>query len=189
MRWYSPWLFWSWWQCIIFIEALHNAWFLHTRESSHSMSKVLHSHLQSCIPRWSILSVTFKDDETKSKFLELYRVEAEYVRDYEMNTLSYEFAESDKDPLRGILIERFISKDDYLRHKQSPTFVSFRQKLQRLQDERLVTLKGGSFIESNIGFVWLPRKWSRDEVITCDSTHISIQFVFPRSVQKITIAG
>ena len=101
----------------------------------------------------SVLVVTFKNDQIKSKFLELYRVEAEYVRDHEMNTLSYEYAQSDKDPLQGILIERFISKDDYLVHKQSSIFISFREQLQRFQNDKLVTINGESFIDSNIGFI------------------------------------
>ena len=97
--------------------------------------------------------MSFKDESTKSSFIDLYRVEAEHVREQEMNTLSYEFAISDKDPLRGILIERFISKEDYFSHKQSSVFMAFRKQLQKLQDEDLVTIDGGSYIESNIGFI------------------------------------
>lgn len=116
----------------------------------------------------SVLVVTFKNDQIKSKFLELYRVEAEYVRDHEMNTLSYEYAQSDKDPLQGILIERFISKDDYLVHKQSSIFISFREQLQRFQNEKLVTINGESFIDSNIGFIWNPcnvLEWSWNNLL------------------------
>ena len=117
------------------------------------MYKVLYTHPDLCMQLSSACAVSFKDDRAKSNFLEIYRVEAEYVRDSEMNTLSYEFAESDKDPMQGILIERFISKDDYFIHKQSSPFISFRKQLQQLQDEQLVILNGGSFIESNIGFL------------------------------------
>ena len=86
--------------------------------------------------------------------MELFKPLAHYVATYEPGTVSYDLLQSEKDPLRIYLVERYIDKVAYLEvHKKSKEFISFRAKLQKMQDDKLVYLEGDSFIESNVGFI------------------------------------
>ena len=102
---------------------------------------------------FSFIAVVFKSEEAKTAFVNIYKVEADFVKHHEQNTLSYELAISDANPLEGILIERFTDKDAYFAHKKADVFVKFRKELQALQDEGSVSMRGQSYIDSNLGFV------------------------------------
>ena len=67
--------------------------------------------------------------------------------------LRYEVAQSDKDPLRYVILERYRSKDDYLgAHRRSPAFREFRPQMRALQESGRVTVTGSSYQELGIGF-------------------------------------
>lgn len=74
------------------------------------------------------------------------------MRTSEPNTLAYELALSDKDPLKAMLIERFVAREDYVRHRETPVFLRFREALQEMQAKGDVALEGGSYLDTNIGF-------------------------------------
>ena len=57
-----------------------------------------------------IVALTFKSDEDKKTFKSMFAVLADYVRTSEPTTLSYELSDSDRDPLRVLIIERYVNK-------------------------------------------------------------------------------
>jgi quinol monooxygenase YgiN len=57
-----------------------------------------------------IVALTFKSTRDKTTFVSMFSSLAEYIRLNEPTTLSYELAESDKDPLRVVIIERYVDK-------------------------------------------------------------------------------
>lgn len=57
-----------------------------------------------------IVALTFKSIGDKATFISMFSILAEYVRLNEPTTLSYELAESDKDPLRIVIVERYVDK-------------------------------------------------------------------------------
>ena len=101
-----------------------------------------------------LVSVRCTSNTQKQAFLELFGPMAEYVLQNEVDTLSYAIGESDKieHELEMIIIERYTSKEAYLKHKESSTFLEFRSKLHDLQNQGL-TLDGHSYLQTRIGFV------------------------------------
>jgi hypothetical protein len=57
-----------------------------------------------------IVALTFKSPEDKETFKGLFSGVASYVSNHEPTTLSYELAESDNDPLRVVIFERYVNK-------------------------------------------------------------------------------
>lgn len=98
------------------------------------------------------ITIIFKTMEDKNEFKLLFSPLAEYVKKNERNTLSYEMCESDKDPNRIFLIERYRTKHDYLEiHRKSEQFLEFRGLFELMKDK--YTMEGHSYIESKIGYV------------------------------------
>lgn len=99
------------------------------------------------------VAITFPSNEDKETFIELFKPMAKYVEDYELGTLSYQLQQSDKDPLRVHVLERYKDKDYYLNvHKTSREFLAFRAELQKLFDKG-AKVEGQSYIETDIGFI------------------------------------
>ncbi len=100
------------------------------------------------------VTVKFKSVEDKDGFKDLFRPVAEYVAKYELDTLSYEMMDSDKEPTQIYILERYRTKKAYLEvHRQSKEFLSFREKFQIMIAAGAAVLDGHSYIESGIGFV------------------------------------
>jgi quinol monooxygenase YgiN len=94
----------------------------------------------------------FKTIKDKNKFKVLFKPYAQWVAVNELETISYEMSESDKDELQIFILERYITKNDYLeKHRKSNEFIEFRAKLLAMGDN--VVLEGHSYIDSNYGFV------------------------------------
>jgi quinol monooxygenase YgiN len=102
-----------------------------------------------------VVQLQFTADMYKQQFLQYFAPLAQYVRDHEPWTLSYEALLSDKDPLHVLILERYINKDHaYLHiHRHSKEFLQFRPKLQALIDEGHVVVSGHSYLDSNLGFI------------------------------------
>ncbi len=99
------------------------------------------------------VAITFPSNEDKETFVELFKPMAKYVEDFELGTLSYQLQQSDKDPLRVHVLERYKDKDYYLNvHKTSKEFLAFRAELQKLFDKG-AKVEGQSYIETDIGFI------------------------------------
>ena len=66
---------------------------------------------------------------------------------------AYEMAQSDQDPLRYLVTERYRSKADYLgAHRSSSAFKEFRPKMKELQNSGDVIVTGSSYNELGVGF-------------------------------------
>lgn len=99
------------------------------------------------------VAITFPSNEDKETFIKLFKPMAKYVEDFELGTLSYQLQQSDKDPLRVQILERYKDKDYYLNvHKTSKEFLTFRAELQKLFDNG-AKVEGQSYIETDIGFM------------------------------------
>lgn len=99
------------------------------------------------------VAITFPNAEDKTSFKDMFVPLAKYVEHYELGTLSYELLESDKDPLRIFILERYKDKDYYLNvHRTSEEFLSFRGKFQDMISRGTV-VDGHSYLETGVGFI------------------------------------
>jgi quinol monooxygenase YgiN len=99
------------------------------------------------------VTVTFPSPEEKQKFIDIFSPLAKYVKEKEFGTLSYELLNSDKDPKRILISERYKDKEYYLNvHKTSAEFLQFRETFQKMIENGAV-VDGHSYIESGIGFM------------------------------------
>lgn len=115
--------------------------------------RVVRSISDSTEPFTLVVTLDFVDDRSKQAFLRDIAPEAAFVEAQEPQTLSYKVLQSDSDPLRLLIIERYATKDAYLQtHKSSSTFQAFRPKLQQLQDAKRVVVSGGGYIDTPAGF-------------------------------------
>ena len=103
-----------------------------------------------------VLSVTFtfKEESDLIYVLEIWKDVIKDCREKEPFLLHYEFGRLDSDPLKLHMLERYVSKDDYLeKHKNGVEFLKARPKLKALQDEGKVSIEGFSYQELGQGFV------------------------------------
>jgi quinol monooxygenase YgiN len=102
-----------------------------------------------------MVHLTFRDDDSKQTFTELFRPYCDYIEKEELSTLSYAYLQSDKDPLRGMIVERYVEKENAFLtiHRNTANFKEFRSKLQAMQDDKRVVIEGSSFVETDIGFM------------------------------------
>ncbi len=95
--------------------------------------------------------IIFPDLNQKQQFINIFTPLANYVKEKELGTLSYELLESDKDPKRILISERYQSREYYLTvHKTSSEFLQFREGFQQLIANGTV-VDGHSYYESGIG--------------------------------------
>jgi quinol monooxygenase YgiN len=99
------------------------------------------------------VTITFPKREDKELFVDLFKPLARYVEDFELGTLSYQLLQSDSDPLRVHVMERYKDKEYFLNvHRNSSEFKYFRAELQKLYDKG-AKADGNSFVETGIGFL------------------------------------
>ena len=103
------------------------------------------------------VAVNFATSQDKRDFMEIFKPLATYVKSYEQGTCGYKLAESDKEPLRIFILERYIDKEkDFVQaHRSSPAFLEFRAKMAKMQqDKKITAVDGHSYIErSDLGFL------------------------------------
>ena len=102
-----------------------------------------------------VLSVglKFREASDAALLLDAWRAAADYCVSNEPFLYAYEVAQSDKDSLSYVIIERYRSKADYLgSHRQSPAFHAFRPKMRELQESGAVVVSGESYYEMGLGF-------------------------------------
>jgi len=107
------------------------------------------------MPPFSLfVTLTFTAAEHKETFLNDIAPLAAYIKDNEPDTIAYDVLQSDRDPLRVLVMERYKDKDEaFLKvHRSSQPFLEFRPKLKALQDAGLVTVDGESFVDLGVGF-------------------------------------
>ena len=99
------------------------------------------------------VGLKFRDAQAAETLLAAWGEAAAWCVKNEPFLYAYEIAQSDKDPLSYVILERYRSRDDYLgAHRRSPAFKAFRPKMRALQDSGGVTVTGGSFNELGLGF-------------------------------------
>ena len=102
-----------------------------------------------------VLSVglQFRNAADATDLLAAWKDAAEWCLTHEPFLFAYEVAQSDKDPNRYVIIERYRSKEDYTGpHRSSPAFKRFRPRMRALQDSGAVVVTGDSFVELGVGF-------------------------------------
>mmetsp|Transcript_26392 Transcript_26392/g.26642 ORF Transcript_26392/g.26642 Transcript_26392/m.26642 type:complete len:163 (+) Transcript_26392:263-751(+) len=102
------------------------------------------------------INIKFRDIEQKEEFKRIFTPTANYVAKEEYETLSYEIAESDQDPLHAFILERYKSKESFTEiHRKGEIFLEMKKKMAELNftEDNGFHLSGHSFIETNIGFV------------------------------------
>ena len=117
--------------------------------------KLRHLSQPSTSPPFSLLvTLQFTEDEYKNKFLQDFVPLADYVRNHEPQTLTYEALQSDQNPLQILILERYVDKEvAFLQvHKSSQAFLTFRPKLKSMQDAGHVIVSGPSYVDTMIGF-------------------------------------
>ena len=100
------------------------------------------------------VNLQFQDNVSAENLLKAWGQAAEWCVKNEPFLYAYEVAQSDQDPLKYLVYERYRSKADYLEtHKSSPAFKEFRPKMQALQESGQVVVSGHSFDEVGVGFI------------------------------------
>ena len=78
---------------------------------------------------------------------------AAYCLKHEPFLFAYEISQSDQDPLKYLISERYQSKAHYLgAHRSSSAFKEFRPSMKALQSRGDVVVTGSSFQELGVGF-------------------------------------
>jgi quinol monooxygenase YgiN len=101
-----------------------------------------------------LVTLMFSEVQYRDQFLEDFATIAAYVREHEPTTLAYETLQSDSNPLKVLILERYQDKENaYLKiHKSSQEFLDFRPKLKELNDAGHVTIDGNSYVDTMTGF-------------------------------------
>eukprot|EP00322_Chrysochromulina_rotalis_P003454 CAMPEP_0115872700 /NCGR_PEP_ID=MMETSP0287-20121206/23571_1 /TAXON_ID=412157 /ORGANISM="Chrysochromulina rotalis, Strain UIO044" /LENGTH=115 /DNA_ID=CAMNT_0003327649 /DNA_START=36 /DNA_END=383 /DNA_ORIENTATION=- len=102
-----------------------------------------------------VLSVglQFTDEQAATSLLSAWSKAASYCLENEPFLYTYEVAQSDKDNLSYVILERYRSKADYIgAHRRSPAFKVFRPVMREMQDRGKVKVSGDSYIELGLGF-------------------------------------
>lgn len=110
-------------------------------------------------PVFSLLvTLQFTTHAAKEAFEHEFARLAQYVRQHEPETRSYQVLCHEQDDLQLLILERYVHKErSYLQiHKTSPAFLQFRPQLAAWQQQGLVTITGQSYRDAKIGFMDRP---------------------------------
>jgi quinol monooxygenase YgiN len=100
------------------------------------------------------VELQFEAQEDADYVVEQWQVVTDYCFASEPFLYHYEISQSDQDPLKYFMYERYRSKEDYLSiHKTSEAFLKFRETLKSMQDSNKVAVSGHSYNELGVGFV------------------------------------
>ena len=100
------------------------------------------------------IELKFNDPKSAIQLIDEWTVLARWCMFNESFLLHYEISQSDNDPLKYLVYERYISKNDHIgAHRSSWAFNEFRPKLKELQDLGKVVISGNSYVELGKGFV------------------------------------
>ena len=103
-------------------------------------------------PAWALfVKLTFDSTANVDECKKLVSSFAEWIKENEPKTLSYQLMCSDKEPLQVCILERYEDKEYAysVAHKTSPEFFKFRPALAALEP----TIDGHSYYESGGGFI------------------------------------
>mmetsp|Transcript_30610 Transcript_30610/g.42749 ORF Transcript_30610/g.42749 Transcript_30610/m.42749 type:complete len:168 (+) Transcript_30610:150-653(+) len=100
-----------------------------------------------------LVNLEFKNKSDLQDFLQWMEPMIENARRNEMDTLTYEIAIADDNPLKVVILERFSSKEAYLKHKRSSSADKLRENLAPLRNSKAVIVTGQSYTQTGKGFV------------------------------------
>ena len=91
-----------------------------------------------------VINIVFDDDESKELFLRGFKILQEYCLKNENKFLfQFEYAISDKNSKKIIIIEKYSDKISYLNiHRKSKHFLDFKNKVKNLK----LKIEGESYI-------------------------------------------
>ena len=96
----------------------------------------------------------FKDEKSAATVLEAWEKLANWCFENEPILYHYEVGQSDQDPLKYNVCERYESKEAYLNiHKASEAFKEFKKVMVETQERDAITITGSSYNELGLGFV------------------------------------
>eukprot|EP00320_Phaeocystis_rex_P021629 CAMPEP_0119058814 /NCGR_PEP_ID=MMETSP1178-20130426/3084_1 /TAXON_ID=33656 /ORGANISM="unid sp, Strain CCMP2000" /LENGTH=129 /DNA_ID=CAMNT_0007039799 /DNA_START=155 /DNA_END=544 /DNA_ORIENTATION=- len=99
------------------------------------------------------VGLSFRSQGVADGFIKEWGKAADYCLRNEDFLFAYEISQSDQDPLRYLITERYRSKADYLgAHRSSSAFKAFRPGMKALQASGDVVVTGSSFNELGVGF-------------------------------------
>lgn len=98
------------------------------------------------------VNFTFAHEKDRDMCIQEWRRLADYVAEYEPDTLSFEFCIADTNPLLCLIHERYIHKAAYLQHRESEPFKAFKRWMDSGKLSKKPDISGQSYIETNAGF-------------------------------------
>ena len=99
------------------------------------------------------VGLQFRSQAVADGFVKEWGKAAAYCLRNEAFLFAYEIAQSDQDPLKYLITERYRSKADYLgAHRSSSAFKEFRPGMKALQTSGEVVVTGSSYTELGVGF-------------------------------------
>ena len=141
--------------CVALLSALATLAISHVARTHGGAHLTSSGRAKSVGDRAFVLSVTldFQDAATATELVEAWSAAAAWCLKNEPFLYAYEVAQSDKDPLSYVIVERYRNKSDYLGpHRSSPAFKEFRPRMRALQESGKVKVGGRSYIELGVGF-------------------------------------
>ena len=111
------------------------------RQSSEKQAFVLAVNLQ------------FEHETDRDLFIQTWHRLADYVAEFEPDTLSFECSIADTNPLLCLVYERYKDRDAYLQHRESDEFKAFKQWIDSGVLSKKPEITGQSYIETNQGFM------------------------------------
>lgn len=91
-----------------------------------------------------IINIKFKDNKDMNYFINNFLILQKYCLDKEKDfLLQYEYAISDKNKNKIVIIEKYINKESYLNiHRKSIKFLNFKENIKNLN----LIISGESYI-------------------------------------------
>ena len=100
------------------------------------------------------VELEFKTEAAARELVKAWARCADWCRANEAGLLHYEIAQSQAEPLKYGIFERYASLDAYrTTHKSTEAYRTFRPKMQALQDSGELEVRGSSYFELGHGFV------------------------------------
>ena len=102
-----------------------------------------------------VLMIRLKVKQGKTKeWLDHWKILADYCKQHEPNTVSYEASISDKEGEDNVILiyERYLAKKDLTDiHQKSAPFLEFQAKMKEL--DLIESKEGSSYYETNVGYM------------------------------------
>eukprot|EP00890_Picochlorum_soloecismus_P003202 jgi/Picsp_1/3883/NSC_01395-R1_protein len=99
------------------------------------------------------VNLQFAHETDRDLFIQKWHRLADYVAEFEPDTLSFECCIADTNPVLCLVYERYRNKSAYLQHRESAEFKTFKQWFDSGMLSKKPEIDGQSYIETNQGFM------------------------------------